>query len=137
MCHACNHAKLAGFDEDGEGFIHPYYDLLPDLDFLIATVDLDGADPGRFLRDRPRRRRYQSASPTGSPLRMEALKLEARYQQEVNTYVASHAAALHLAHRAEGQAGVRRTLRLQARYEIHSVPSKPLAACPPARPLRT
>lgn len=43
MCHPCNHAKLAGFDEDGEGFLHPYYDLLPDLDFLMANIDLNGA----------------------------------------------------------------------------------------------
>lgn len=119
MCHACNHAKLAGFDEDGEGFLHPYYDLLPDLDFLIATVDIDGPilvvsfgiDPAAAL-------------PAGFAGRltagMEALKLEARYQQEVNTYVASHAAALHLAHRAKGQAGVRQMLRLQARYETQA-----------------
>lgn len=116
MCHPCNHAKLAGFDEDGEGFLHPYYDLLPDLDFLQATVDLDGAAlVVSFAID------LTAALPAGFGGRltrqMEALKLEARYQQEVNTYIASHAAALHLAHRAEGQAGVRRMLRLQARYE--------------------
>jgi len=76
-------AKLAGFDEDGEGFLHPYYDLLPNLDFLMATVDLDGATL-------------------------------------VVSFAIDLAAALHLAHRAEGQAGVRRTLRLQARYETRA-----------------
>lgn len=119
MCHSCNHAKLAGFDEDGEGFLHPYYDLLPDLDFLIATVGLDGATlVVSFAID------LAAALPAGFAGRltaqMKALKLEARYQQEMNTYVASHAAALHLAHRAEGQDGVRRTLRLQARYETQA-----------------
>ena len=119
MCHLCNHAKLAGFDEDGEGFLHPYYDLLPDLDFLQATVDLHGpALVVSFAID------IAAALPFGFSGRltgqMEALNLEARYQQEVNTYVASHAAALHLAHRAEGQVGVRRTLRLQGRYETRA-----------------
>lgn len=48
---------------------------------------------------------------------MRALSLEERYQQEVNTYISSHAAALHLAFRGSGQQGVRKTLRLQTRYE--------------------
>lgn len=116
MCHPCNHAKLAGFDEDGEGFLHPYYDLLPDLDFLQAAVDLEGAALViTFAID------LAAALPAGFADRLtgqiKTLKLEARYNQEVNTYVTSHAAALHLAHRAEGQAGVKRTLQLQARYE--------------------
>ncbi len=119
MCHLCNHAKLAGFDEDGEGFLHPYYDLLPDLDFVIATVDLVGAAMVvSFAID------LTTALPAGFADRltaqMETLKLEARYQQEVNTYIASHAAALHLAYRAGGQAGVRRTLRVQERYETRA-----------------
>lgn len=119
MCHPCNHAKLAGFDEDGGGFLHPYYDLLPDVDFLQATVDLDGAAlVVSFAID------LTAALPAGFGGRltgqMEALKLDTRYQQEVNTYVASHAAALHIAHRAGGQAGVRRMLRLQARYETQA-----------------
>lgn len=48
---------------------------------------------------------------------MQALGLDDRYQQEVNTYVASHAAALHLVHGTRGQDGVRTTLRLQTRFE--------------------
>jgi hypothetical protein len=119
MCHPCNHAKLAGFDERGEGFLHPYYDLLPDLDFLMATVDLDGATLVVSFAVN-----MAAALPAGFAdrltMQMKALKLEERYHQEVNTYIASHAAALHLAHRAEGQAGVQRTLRLQARYEARA-----------------
>lgn len=117
MCHLCNHAKLAGFDVGGTGFLHPYYDALPDLDFLHATVDLvDGALLVSFAID------AAAALPPGYSDRltgqMHALDLDARYQQEVNTYVTSHAAALHLAHRGTGQEGVRRTLRLQTRYEV-------------------
>ncbi|ETD78199.1 hypothetical protein U716_15400 [Rhodobacter capsulatus B6] len=119
MCHPCNHAKLDGFDEDGDGFLHPYYDILPDLDFLTATIELDGAALNvSFAID------STAALPAGYAGRltaqMNALNLEARYQQEVNTYIASHAAALHLAYRASGQAGVQRMLRLQARYEAHA-----------------
>lgn len=119
MCHPCNHAKLAGFDVDGSGFLHPYYEMLPDLDFVQATIDLaNGALKATFAID------VAAALPAGYADRlsgqMEALDLDARYQQEVNTYISSHAAALHLAHRAEGQAGVRKTLRLQTRYETRA-----------------
>ena len=116
MCHPCNHAKLAGFDVDGGGFLHPYYDLLPDLDFLQATIDLSGgALVVSFAID------LAAALPDGYVERlsrqMQALSLQERYQQEVNTYISSHAAALHLAFRGSGQEGVRKTLRLQTRYE--------------------
>ncbi|MBB3988426.1 hypothetical protein GGQ68_004783 [Sagittula marina] len=116
MCHPCNHTKRDGVDEGGEGFLHPYYDVLPDLDFLVATINVDAATLVVSFSIDP-----MAALPAGFADRlitqMEALNLDARYQQEVNTYIASHAAALHLAHRAEGQVGVQRTLRLQARYE--------------------
>jgi hypothetical protein len=119
MCHPCNHTKLAGVDEAGEGFLHPYYDILPDLDFLVATISIDGATLMVSFAIDP-----MAALPAGFADRlttqMAALNLDARYQQEVNTYIASHAAALHLAHRAEGQVGVQRTLRLQARYETQA-----------------
>lgn len=116
MCHSCNHAKLAGFDVDGGGFLHPYYDLLPDVDFLQATINLSGgALVVSFAID------LAAALPEGYAMRlsgqMQALRLEERYQQEVNTYISSHAAALHLAFRGSGQEGVRKTLRLQTRYE--------------------
>lgn len=116
MCHLCNHTKLAGFGEDGDGFLHPYYDLLPDIDFLQATVNIaDGALVVSFAID------IAAALPAGFADRltgqMQSLELESRYQQEVNTYISSHAAALHLAHRGAGQVGVQRMLRLQMRYE--------------------
>jgi hypothetical protein len=119
MCHLCNHAKLAGFDVDGSGFLHPYYEVLPDLDFLQATIDLtDGALVVTFAID------IEAALPDGYADRltsqMEALDLDARYQREVNTYISSHAAALHLGYRAEGQAGVQKMLRLQTRYETNT-----------------
>jgi hypothetical protein len=116
MCHPCNKAKSAGYNEDGFGFLHPYYDLLPDVDFLMPTVVLDGETLLVTFSVDP-----EAALPDGFAVRlaaqMEALKLEERYHQEVNSYVAGHAAAMHLAYIAEGQIGVKRTLRLQALFE--------------------
>lgn len=119
MCHPCNHAKLAGFGEGETGFLHPYYDILPDLDFLHATVELaNGALQVSFAID------SAAALPAGFRDRlssqMQALDLHARYQSEVNTYIVSHAAALHLAFRGAGQHGVRKVLRLQTRYETNA-----------------
>lgn len=119
MCHLCNHAKLAGFGEGGADYLHPYYDSLPDLDFLQASVGLVGAAlTVSFAID------AAAALPAGYRDRltgqMHALDLEERYQQEVNTYISSHAAALHLANRGGGQEGVRSMLRLQTRYEIRA-----------------
>ena len=116
MCHLCNHAKLAGLGGAGTEFLHPYYDLLPDLDFLQANVNLVGAALiVSFAID------AAAALPAGFSDRltgqMHDLNLESRYQQEVNTYVSSHAVALHLAYKGSGQAGVRNMLRLQAQYE--------------------
>ena len=116
MCHLCNNAKLAGFGEGGAAFLHVYYDKLPDLDFLKADVALNGGTlVATFAID------AGAALPAGFTDRlsgqMQALGLDDRYQQEVNTYVASHAAALHLVHGADGQDGVRAMLRLQARFE--------------------
>lgn len=116
MCHLCNHAKLAGFDEDGAGFLHPYYDLMPDIDFVKATVTIEGkALVASFAID------LTAALPAGFAGRlsdqMMELDLDARYQKEVNTYIISHAAALHLASRSSGQQGVQKMLRLQAKCE--------------------
>ena len=46
-----------------------------------------------------------------------SLKLNDRYESEVNTYVSSHAVALHLQRRFGGQHSVRSFLNLQARFE--------------------
>lgn len=119
MCHPCNHAKLAGFDEGGMGFLNPYYDVLPDVDFLEASIDLvDGALIVSFAIN------PAAVLPAGYcdrlTAQMHALDLNARYQKEVNAYVSSHAAALHLAYRGMGQEGVRKLLRLQTNYEIRA-----------------
>ena len=116
MCHLCNHAKLAGFGEGGAAFLHVYYDTLPDVDFLKVDIALDGGTlVATFTID------AEAVLPAGFTDRlsgqMQVLELNDRYQQEVNTYVASHAVTLHLAYGADGQDGVCTILRLQARFE--------------------
>lgn len=51
---------------------------------------------------------------------MKSLKLNQRYESEVNTYICSHAAALHIQYSTDGQQAVRRFLLLQARYEVRA-----------------
>ncbi|MEN0653382.1 MULTISPECIES: HNH endonuclease [Hyphobacterium] len=119
MCHDCNLAKLAGFSDEGAGFLHPYYDVLPDIDFVQVSVNLNAADlVVSFSID------AAAALPLGYydrlTVQMHDLKLNDRYQQEVNTYISSHAAALHLSYRASGQDGVREALRLQTQFEIRA-----------------
>lgn len=117
LCHLCNHRKLAGFAEPGEmGFVHAYYDLLPDVHFLRADVTLAGPaltvdfviDPGTGLSE--------DLSGRLSVIHQK-LELNDRYRADVNTYLAGHAISLHMAHRGAGAADVVRFLRAQARYE--------------------
>lgn len=116
ICHICNHAKGETFDEAGDGFVHVYYDILPDVDFLQASVTLDnGALEVEFSVD------PDAGLPEGINARlttqMDALNLHARYAQEMNTYLLSHATGLHLSSRYGGQEAVRSFLRTQADYE--------------------
>ncbi|WP_037431326.1 HNH endonuclease [Sinorhizobium fredii] len=120
MCHACNHAKLAGFGDEGEtGFLHAYFDTLPDIDFLQAVINIqNGALLVKFQIDE------RADLPDGYDARLSeqirTLRLNARYEGEVNTYLSGQAISLHVHHRAGGAAGVRAYLSLQARYETHA-----------------
>lgn len=117
LCHSCNHAKLAGFAPGADGGApHPYYDLLPDVEFVQAEVEIkNNALSVRFSID------FNAALPDGLALRlhaqMQALDLNTRYQKELNTYISGHAIALHLSFSAGGSNAVRSFLELQARYE--------------------
>jgi hypothetical protein len=118
MCHSCNHAKLAGFATgDDRASLHPYYDLLPDVDFLHAHVEIEnGGLSIEFSID------LNAALPEGFAGRLDAqmqtLDLNSRYQREVNSYISGHAIALNLCASANGPDGVRDFLQLQARYEV-------------------
>lgn len=117
LCHLCNQRKLAGFAEPGElGFVHAYFDVLPDVQFLEAEVALADAT---LTVDFSINQADPALGNLGERLSSIHLKLELndRYRTEVNLYLASQAIALHGSFHAMGAAGVRAHLRAQARYE--------------------
>ena len=117
LCHLCNHRKLAGFAEPGElGFVHAYFDVFPDVQFLHVEVGLVGAAlTTTFTVDVP----AVAVGDLGERLANihTKLALNDRYRAEVNLYLAGQAIALHGAYHARGAAGVQAHLRGQARYE--------------------
>ncbi len=117
LCHQCNHRKLAGFAEPGEmGFVHAYFDVLPDVKFLHADIQLDGAALiANFSINAP----AVAVGDLGDRLANihTKLQLNKRYSAEVNLFLAGQAIALHGAFGARGAAGVQSHLRAQARFE--------------------
>lgn len=117
LCHLCNHRKLAGFAEPGElGFVHAYFDLFPDVQFLQVEVELTGAAlTATFSVDAP----TLGVGNLGERLANIHAKLELndRYRAEMNLFLAGQAIALHGAYYARGAAGVQAHLRGQAGYE--------------------
>lgn len=118
LCHPCNHRKLAGFSEPGEmGFVHAYFDTLPDVQFLQAEIELGGATLRvEFSIDET----DLGLGRLGERLTNvhQRLALNERYRAEVNLYLAGQAISLHGAYAANGAAGVRAHLLIQARYEV-------------------
>ncbi|WP_299380661.1 HNH endonuclease signature motif containing protein [uncultured Kiloniella sp.] len=117
MCHPCNNKKKEVFGEEGiTGFLHPYYNVLPNVEFLRVVVSIqDEALVVYFSID------TTAALPNGWAEKLlnqfDTLNLDDRYQQEVNTYVTSHAASLHVNYKQSGQEGVRNILLLQSQFE--------------------
>ncbi|MGY2257998.1 HNH endonuclease [Pseudomonas sp. SDO55104_S430] len=119
LCHACNHTKLAGFgdqDDEESRFIHAYFDIMPDEPFLEASIDMRG---GGLVVTFSISTEVELPEGYANRLtrQMTSLNLNDRYEQEVNTYISSHAISLHLQHRVGGQASVESFLSLQARFE--------------------
>lgn len=118
LCHQCNHRKLAGFAEPGEmSFVHAYFDLLPDVQFLRALIDLDGdALNVNFVIDVT----DVTLGELGGRLTNihQRLRLNDRYRAEVNLFASSQAVALHLAYDATGAEGVQRYLRALGHTEV-------------------
>lgn len=118
LCHLCNHRKLAGFAEPGEmGFVHAYFDLLPDVQFLHAEVELDG---GALSVEFSIVKDDVALGDLGERLANvhQRLALNDRYRAEVNLYLSSQAISVHGAYAAKGAPGVRSHLLAQARYEV-------------------
>ena len=118
LCVDCNQSKgTVASANPAEHFIHSYLEPLPDVRFLRATVtiengglvaefDLDAAaDLPELLRAR-------------LDHQLRRLRLNARYAQEINTYLAGHATGLHMCFETLGAQGVRRYLQTQAEVEF-------------------
>ena len=117
LCHQCNHKKgsKTGSEEKGR-FLHPYFDILPEKQFLFANLDFsqssfsfdfyasissaDGSDFEKHLN-------YQ----------IEKLNLVERYAREINLYLGSLAPSLWGSFNAKGPIGVAKFLTAQADYE--------------------
>jgi hypothetical protein len=98
-CHDCNNSKKAHAGDDDERFIHPYFDEIPDVQFLQATVDLQGgalraefAIVGVDGLDEDLRARLDH--------QLGRLKLNERFQRELNNYMSAHTAAMHIVYGA-------------------------------------
>ena len=119
VCHLCNSTKLAGFGDQSQGeiaYLHAYFDTLPDINFLKAVVTLQGCGMHVNFEIKD-----HDLLPDGYSRRLsdqiKNLKLNARYQDEVNTYITSHTVALHLSYVNRDKKTVRKFLNAQAKVE--------------------
>ena len=119
LCHDCNHAKLAGFGDlnnEDSRFIHAYFDILPDKQFLHADIEILDSGLSVDFTIHP-----DAELPRGYSKRLSSqftkLNLNERYNREINNYITSHAITLHLQHNAGGQPFVQSFLNIQANFE--------------------
>lgn len=117
LCHDCNHSKSA--QEAGQPeqqFVHPYFEELPDVQFLRATVTIaNGALTIDYdinpTADLP------GILPARLSFQLERLKLNQRFQREINTYLTSHTVMLATTFEAGGSETVSAFLNRQANVE--------------------
>lgn len=117
LCHDCNHAKGTTVNEDpARQFVHAYFDELPDTAFLLADVDIEGDGlTAEFT--------VSDTTDLSDELRVklsfqfEMLKLNDRYQPEINVYLTSQAVSLNMVYAADGSDFVRGFLLAQADVE--------------------
>jgi hypothetical protein len=118
ICADCNQSKGAAAPANpAERFIHPYLEMLPVERFLRAEVMIQnggllaefGLDPAIELPEiMASRLNYQ----------LRRLRLNARYAQEINSYLTSQTTGLHICFDALGPDGVRDYLSRQASVEF-------------------
>lgn len=117
LCHDCNHTKNAAVGAEGLGFVHAYFDMLPDEDFIQATVAIEanallvvfGVNPDAAIEDALRNRLLAQVA---------TLNLNDRYREEVANCLSSHVITLRLIMRAAGADGVRAFLQKQTAVEV-------------------
>ncbi|PND19514.1 HNH endonuclease [Ensifer sp. MMN_5] len=116
LCEACNGAKLA---RDAGKFVHAYFDIVPDVQFLQVEVSIEN---GGLITKYSVDDKAEVAAPLLTKLKfqMEALSLNSRFQKDVNTNLVAHTTGLHMAAELGGGDGVRYYLRKQAEVETHA-----------------
>ncbi|MEZ2129751.1 MULTISPECIES: HNH endonuclease [unclassified Sinorhizobium] len=116
-CGECNQSKSATVAAAaGQQFVHAYFEQLPQVDFLQASLTTDGGLVVNFHID----------GNVGLPqllherltFQLVRLHLNERYAREINTYLTGHTVALHLSFRLGANAGVRDFLIQQAQVEF-------------------
>ncbi|MCF1448935.1 HNH endonuclease [Agrobacterium vitis] len=114
LCEACNGSKLA---KDAGKFVHAYFDIVPDVQFLQVEVSIEN---GGLITQYSIDDSADLAAPLLAKLKfqMEVLSLNDRFQKDVNTNLVAHTTGLHMAAEFAGGDGVRRYLRRQAATEI-------------------
>lgn len=115
ICSTCNKKKSAIWSETGN-FFHPYFDILPDVQFLEATATIE--NNGLIIE-------FQVNSNIGLDTQILAklqtqltiLSLNDRYSKELNIYLAGQAISLLSNYESQGTIGVEEYLRRQSEYE--------------------
>lgn len=113
-CSPCNNAKRrivpgAGAAH-GPGLIHPYFEPLADVDFLLADVTFAGAALDVTFRVDPAQ---VPAVATKLQFQIERLKLNERYQKQINKFLSEQRTAI-LMFNDMGPAPLREFLRRSA-----------------------
>ncbi|MBR1071112.1 MULTISPECIES: HNH endonuclease [Bradyrhizobium] len=118
ICMECNQSKGSTVPVNpAERFIHPYFEPLPEKRFMRANVTIKnggliaefGLDPAAELPDLLVAR---------LSFQLRRLRLNARYAQEINSYLTSQTTGLHICFDAQGPNGVRDYLCRQASVEF-------------------
>ena len=117
VCSSCNHAKSSDVPANAnEEFVHAYFDIVPETDFVGATINLtaDGLDVEfEFIHhlDMPEQLRERLTH------QFESLGLEKRYRREINVYVGGHATSFHTLFDIGGSAAIKAWLEAQSVQE--------------------
>ncbi|MFG1289849.1 HNH endonuclease [Xanthobacter versatilis] len=112
-CGPCNNAKRRHVGGPADEFVHPYFDTLPDIDFLVATVTMGGAslstrfsiNPAGLLPDI-----FSSLT-----FQMTRMNLNSRYRKQVNLFLFAQRTGMLRVFGRRGTEGLRRYLLKSAR----------------------
>ncbi|WP_130329458.1 HNH endonuclease [Micromonospora kangleipakensis] len=114
VCPYCNHEKADKLgDELGRRFIHAYYDLLPDIELLVADVVIDSSVFVKYRIDRPN----GLVDPVVDNLEYHftALKLNECFESEAFDELTGRAGAFHYQYEYNGgEQGLATMLRVEA-----------------------